>query len=46
MDIVKVLWDNENIRERLSKYKVNDKNLLETVASSYGLTHNIISILW
>lgn len=41
-----MLWLNLELRKKISEFTVKNKNLLETVADSYGLTHNIICMIW
>jgi hypothetical protein len=40
------LWSFPGEREAISKFEYENKNILEVVAESRGLTPNLIDILW
>ena len=44
--IAEVLWSKESVRQQIVGMVSEGKNILEKTAESYGLTHNIISLLW
>lgn len=46
MKMIKIIWANERLRHRISKMKLKGKNVIQAVAESYGLTFNLISMLW
>jgi hypothetical protein len=44
--MISIIWAHEKLRHKISKMEFNGKNIMQIVAESYGLTFNIISMLW
>lgn len=46
MKLVDKLWNYGDNKDQITKMKYQGENILEFTAKSYGLTHNLISMLW